>query len=147
MTEMQAAIGRIQLRKLNSWVEKRRSYASIFNREFSDCPCLRTTVPEDKYFHSYYKYLVFVRPERLKQDWSRDRVINEIIARGIPCFSGPCPEIYLEKSFKKFHQGRYQVAKELGETSLMLLVHPTLNETDIYYVVDEVKKIVRIASK
>ena len=46
------------------------------------------------------------------------------------CFSGSCPEIYLEKSFKKlknFKIKRLKNCKILGETSLALDVNHTLN--------------------
>ena len=56
-----------------------------------------------------------------------------IQGEGIPCFSGICSEIYLEKAFPEEWQPprRLQVAKELGETSLMFVVHPTLSEQDM----------------
>lgn len=55
-------------------------------------------------------------------------VINEA---GVPCFSGSCSEVYLEKAFEGSPfcpAQRLPVARELGETSLMLLIHPTLDE-------------------
>lgn len=146
MTEMQASIGRIQLRKLDDWVKSRRSAAERFNKAFSDLPALRLTIPPADIYHSYYKYYMFVRPDMLKPDWSRDKIIAEVVAAGIPCFSGSCSEIYLEKAFDHPIDGvevrpaeRFPVARELGETSLMLLVHPTLSEQNI----DDTIKVVR----
>jgi dTDP-4-amino-4,6-dideoxygalactose transaminase len=84
--------------------------------------------------HGWYKCYAFVRPERLREDWSRDRVMAEINAAGVPCFSGSCSEVYLEKAFEATRwrpAERLPVAKELGETSLMFLVHPTLTEVEI----------------
>ena len=147
MTEMQAAIGRIQLAKLDSWIEKRRKLANIFNDAFLDCPALRLTVPTNKYFHSYYKYYVFIRPEKLKKGWSKDRIINELNEKGIFCGGGSCPEVYLEKPFCQYRKERFPVAKELGETSMMFLVHPTLNESDIHRVVEEVRILMKAAIK
>ncbi|MDP1776637.1 MAG: aminotransferase, partial [Moraxellaceae bacterium] len=82
----------------------------------------------------YYKCYVFVRPEKLAEEWSRDRIIEEVNARGLPCFSGSCSEVYLEKAFDDTGwrpEERLPVAKALGETSLMFLVHPTLSESEI----------------
>jgi dTDP-4-amino-4,6-dideoxygalactose transaminase len=91
-------------------------------------PALRVPQPGAECFHSYYKLYAFVKPERLRPDWSRDRVLAEIVAAGVPCGTGSCPEIYLEKAFP--HEWRparrRPVARELGATSLMFLVHPTL---------------------
>ena len=149
MTEMQAAIGRIQLRKLPEWVEVRRRNASIFNKELSQLQCVRITIPPPEFFHSYYKYYAFIRPERLKPGWNRDRILLEINKEGIPAFSGSCSEIYLEEAFttSRFrHTGNLPAAGELGETSLMFLVHPTLSEKEILEAVGVIKRILTKAS-
>lgn len=134
LTEMQSAIGRIQLKRLDDWVATRRRHAAILNEAFAGISALRLTLPSDEIFHSYYKYYVFVRPERLRPGWDRDRIMNAVAAEGIPCFSGSCSEIYLEKAFAAAGvgpTGRLPVAKTLGETSLMFLVHPTLSARDM----------------
>jgi len=133
LTEMQSALGRVQLRKLPAWVEARRRNAEILTDVFLRLPALRVTKPPAEVGHSYYKYYAFVRPERLKQSWDRDRIVAETNARGVPCFSGSCSEIYLEKAFSEDMRPshRLPVAKELGETSLMFVVHPTLSEDDM----------------
>jgi dTDP-4-amino-4,6-dideoxygalactose transaminase len=149
MTEMQAAIGRVQLRKLQDWVEKRRRNAAVLAERFAGLAALRVTRPAPEIYHSYYKYYVFIKPERLKPGWDRDRIMNEVVRRGIPCFSGSCSEIYLEKAFAESGlqpAKRLPVAKELGETSLMFLVHPTLTTTDMTAVADAVEKVMTEAS-
>jgi len=112
-------------------------------------PALRVTVPPAEVKHSYYKYYVFVRPERLRNGWTPDRVIESIAAEGIPCFSGSCSEIYLEKAFPPEMKPacRLPVAKELGETSLMFLVHPTLSEKDMHDTADATEKVLAHATK
>jgi dTDP-4-amino-4,6-dideoxygalactose transaminase len=134
MTEIQAAIGRVQLGKLDAWVKKRRAHAKKLTACFENLEGLRLTRPGADIFHAYYKYYVFVRPELLKTGWNRDRIMNEIMDRGVPCYSGSCSEIYREKAFTDAGYGpgkRLPVAKELGETSLMFLVHPTLAPEEI----------------
>jgi dTDP-4-amino-4,6-dideoxygalactose transaminase len=143
ITEMQSAMGRVLLRRLPKMLDRRRQHASVLTRRFSEMPALRVTIPPADVRHSYYKYYVFARPERLCTGWTRNRLIESIRAEGIPCFSGSCSEIYLEKAFppemKPPH--RLPVAKELGETSLMFLVHPTLSEQDIRDTADAVEKV------
>jgi dTDP-4-amino-4,6-dideoxygalactose transaminase len=137
MLEIQAVIGRIQLRKLPSWIEQRRKNAILLTQEFSRISALRLTIPPNSIEHAYYKYYAFIRPKRLKPGWSRDRIMNEIVGQGIPCFSGSCSEIYLEKAFINAGLGpqrRLPVAQFLGETSLMFLLHPTLQESDMQQV-------------
>jgi hypothetical protein len=144
MTEMQAAIGRIQLRKLPAWLRKRRRNAEILNEKFAQIPSLRVTVPPEESGHAYYKYYVFVRPEKLKKEWNRDRIMDAVNAEGVPCYSGSCSEIYLEKAFDEpglRPPERLPVTKELGETSLMFLVHPTLSEEHMQQTAAAVEKI------
>lgn len=134
LTEMQSAIGRVLLTKLPVWVEQRRRNAAILAEGLGNFPALRVPLPPADIGHSYYKFYSFVCPERLREGWSRDRILEAIVANGIPCFSGSCSEIYLEKAFSDAGLGpseRHQIARELGETSLMFLVHPTLNQVDM----------------
>lgn len=150
MTEMQAAIGRIQLRKLPVWLDIRGRNAGILTECFRDIPAIRVTIPPADVKHAYYKYYAFVRPQALKSGWDRNRIIKEIVAAGIPCQSGSCSEIYLEKAFEQHGLGpkqRLPVAKELGETSLMFLVHPTLTEEDMARTCDVAKDVLRKATR
>jgi len=129
MTEFQSAIGRRQLSKLDRWVERRRVNAQCLYEGLSQAGALRVPLPDPHIKHAYYKFYAFVDPARLKSDWTRDRIIAEVAARGVPCFSGSCSEVYLEQAFDGTGlrpAQRLPVARELGDTSLMFLVHPTL---------------------
>ena len=148
MTEMQAAIGRVQLQKLPQWLTLRRRNAAVLTDGFSRIPGLRLTIPPPEIEHAYYKYYVFVEPEALKSDWSRDRMMTALVAEGIPCGSGSCSEIYLEKAFDQDTlrpKERLPIAKQLGETSLMFMVHPTLSADDMEDVVRAMDKVMRVA--
>jgi dTDP-4-amino-4,6-dideoxygalactose transaminase len=134
LTEFQSALGRILLRKLPQMVEVRRRNARILTQGFTQQNALRVPQPPSHIGHSYYKYYAFVRPEELCTGWTRDRILSAIVAEGIPCFTGSCSEICLEKAFASELRPaeRFTVAKKLGETSLMFLVHPTLSECDMH---------------
>ena len=150
MTEMQAAIGRRQLAKLEGWVAARTRNASILRAELAPLAALRIPVPADTIRHAYYRFYVYVRPEALKSDWSRDRLQAEFAARGIPCNSGSCSEVYREKAFTNAHLAPLAplpIAKELGETSLAFLVHPTLSVTEMAAVAEQAAAVVREATK
>jgi dTDP-4-amino-4,6-dideoxygalactose transaminase len=149
LTEIQSAIGRLQLRKLPRWVEMRREHADRLTECISELPGLQVTRPPEYIGHAYYKYYAFVRPEALRAGWSRDRILEEITARGIPCFSGSCSEIYLEKAFpvEWRPESRLPVARELGETSLMFQVHPTLKDEDMVRTCDVVNQVMLKASR
>jgi dTDP-4-amino-4,6-dideoxygalactose transaminase len=149
LTEAQSAIGRVLLRKLPDMVAKRRQNAAYLSREFSKIPALRVATPSEEVEHSYYKYYVYVRPERLRDGWGRNRIIDAICAEGVPCMEGTCSEIYLEKAFPESMRpsGRLPAAQELSETSLMFKVHPTLAEKDLADTCAAVAKVMQIASR
>jgi dTDP-4-amino-4,6-dideoxygalactose transaminase len=144
MTEMQAAIGRIQLKKLSAWTLQRQRNAGILDAGFSSIPGIRVILPPPYISHAYYKYYAFLEPSHLHGDWNRDRIMQSLNELGIPCYSGTCSEIYLEKAFDGLTPrfgGRLAVAKILGENSLMFLVHPTLGEEEMHRTVATVRKV------
>jgi hypothetical protein len=148
LTEMQSAIGRAQLRKVDRWAAIRRRNASILTERLSACPALRVTPPFGSIDHAYYKYYVFVRPEQLREGWDRDRIMAAINAEGVPCFGGICSEIYLEKAFpREFRPCEPRAtARKLGETSLMFLVHAMLSENDMLDTCRAVEKVMNAAA-
>jgi len=147
LTEMQSALGRSMLRRLDQSVDRRTQLAGKMNQAMAGIPAVRTTLPGEAIYHSYYKYYVFIRLERLRPNWNRDRIAAAIEAEGIPCSSGSCSEIYLERAFEGMRPPhRLLVAKELGETSLMFLVHPTLSDIDIQDTIAAVEKVMQHAS-
>lgn len=143
LTEPQSAVGRIQLSKILAWLAVRRRHAAILSDGFSAIPGLRVTRPPVGVGHAYYKYYVFVRPELLRPGWTRDRIMAEINARGVTCHSGSCSEIYLERAFPPDMRPAHPlpVARELGETSLMFLIHPPLREHDMYRTCEVVSQV------
>lgn len=134
MLEMQGVIGRIQLTRMADWHQARKQNATKILAACAESDALRVPQVPDYIEHAWYRAYAFVKPEKLVIGWSRDRIMHEINALGVPCYSGSCSEVYLEKAFDNTGwrpQERLPVAKELGETSLMFLVHPTLTEAEI----------------
>ena len=134
MLEMQAVIGRIQLRKMTEWQATRQANAALIWNCAKSLPALRVPVLPAGVRHAAYKCYVFIRPGLLREEWSRDRILAEINSRGVPAFSGSCSEVYLEKAFDNTGwrpEVRLTNAQLLGETSLMFLVHPTLTAAQI----------------
>ena len=139
MLEMQAAIGRIQLKKMSEWSETRREYARMIWSEAKKQPWL--IVPDIPCWalHAVYQCYVFVEKSALPDGLDRDRIMTRVNALGIPCYTGSCSEIYLEKAFDNTGwrpQERLPIAKELGETSLMFQVHPAFSFEDIKKICD-----------
>jgi len=149
MLEVQAVIGRIQLRRMQDWHRARLDNALAIWTAARLLPALRVPDLPDDEVHAAYKCYVFVRPQCLKPDWSRDRILNEIIARGVPAFSGSCSEVYLEKAFDNTDwrpAQRLANARELGETSMMFMVHPTLTGEEIGLTCRVISDVVQQAS-
>jgi len=151
MLEMQAAIGRIQLRKMSDWTAIRVRNAQAILEACRSHAALR--VPElDPAVgsHAQYKCYVYVRPEQLADGWSRDRIVEAITAAGVPCYQGSCSEVYLEKAFDETGwrpAERLPVARRLGEESLMFLVHPTLSAAEVEKTCDTVHKVLKLAAR
>ncbi len=162
MTEMQAAIGRVQLERMSNWTVKRKENSKTistalepFARE--DGPirlpnfcggCYPRVTCKTGCRHAYYKFYAYVRPQNLALNWSRDRIIGEITSRGVPCFQGSCSEVYLERAFDGTGwrpKSRLPIAKSMGETSLMFLVHPTLTNDEMEKTAGVLRDVLKLA--
>lgn len=152
MTEMQATIGRTQLKKMEIWQALRTRHANAImavGKEFPEL--IRVVEPPEEIRHAWYKCYLFVRPKNLGEGWSRDRIQDEIEAEGVPCFAGSCSEIYLERAFDDIDcrpETPLPVAHQLGETSLMFLVHPTLLDAELEMTTNAIRTVLgRVASR
>ena len=145
MLEMQAVIGRIQLKMMPEWTTKRIANMEKIYVAFADSPFFTVHRPSDDYIHAAYKCYVQVNREVLPKEWSRDRIINELNALNVPCFSGSCSEVYLEHAFDDTPWRplqRLPNAQKLGETSLMFLIHPTLSDESINRTVTAIQQVI-----
>ena len=145
MLEMQAVIGRLQLRKMACWTAERNKkaqriaraiakYSAIRLPEFHCGDCISDCAAGLCCIHAQYKFYAYIRQDNLAEGWSRDRIVDAISSHGVPCYQGSCSEVYMEKAFDGTGwrpSEALKVAHELGETSLMLLVHPTLTDVEI----------------
>ena len=151
MSEIQGAIGRLQLNRLPEWNKKRIKYAKQIWAAANETTCLLAPTLScdgcdgnctgfDRCRHAAYKCYVFFKGPAHK----RDEFIKKINSKGVPCFSGTCSEIYMEKAFENTGfrpEKRLTVAKELGETSLMFLCHPNLSQQEIDKTCHEIKQV------
>jgi len=144
MLEVQAAIGRIQLRRMPEWTSRRRAIAERLASALGEFPdVVRVPLPSAGFEHAFYRLYGYVRPEGLNRDWTRDRIIADLFDQGIPVFQGSCSEVYLERAFDDTPwrpEERLPIARELGETSLMFLTHPTLTDDEVDRMCDAIRK-------
>jgi len=149
MTEMQGVIGRIQLTKMADWTAKRQGNGRKLDEAAKQFDLIRLVEVPDYIEHAEYKHYMFIRSEYLAEGWSRDRIVEEINALGVPCYQGSCSEVYLEKAFDNTPwrpAERLPNAVELGEASIMFLVHPTLQDCEIEKTVAAIQSVFDVAS-
>ena len=149
LTEMQSAIGRIQLRKLNQWNRLRARNAMIFFNELCKLNSLRIPIPSRELTHAWYRFYTYIELDSISDDWDRNRILSELNKNGVPAFSGSCGELYLEKCFKNESEtfSRLEVAFKLSQSSLCFLVHPNLKEEEIYEQASIIKDVISKAEK
>jgi dTDP-4-amino-4,6-dideoxygalactose transaminase len=167
MLEMQAVVGRIQLKRMAQWQAMRAANAKaikeacasfkalrvpVFQCNTKTCAetCVSACAESSGCMHANYKFYAYINPVELNDGWTRDKVIDAINAEGVPCFQGSCSEVYLEKAFDGTSwrpERRLSTAQQLGETSLMFLVHPTLTEADIQKTCNAITQVMRMASR
>ncbi len=149
LTEIQSAIGQLQLKELPKWNTQRNRNAMILIDAFAKLKVIRTPIPPENIIHAWYKFYAYINKEALASGWDRDRILFEIKKAGYPALTGSCSEIYLEKCFKDSGLSptkRLKKSKELGETSLMFLIHPTIKIDQMKRYATTIKKILEKAS-
>jgi len=135
---------------LPAWHAARKANALRILAACSAFAALRVPELPSHIGHAFYRAYAFVRPEALSTGWSRDRIMAEITAAGVPCYSGSCSEVYLEKAFDGSPwrpNERLPVARELGETSLMFLVHPTLTPAEMDKTCEVIREVMQRAQR
>lgn len=162
MLEVQAAIGRIQLRRMTDWTARRNANAALLAEACAGHAVARVPVfrcgpgcqagcaPRSGCVHAHYKFYVYVQPAGFAEGWSRDRLIEEFNAAGVPCYQGSCSEVYREKAFDETNwrpAAPLPVAKFMGDASLMFLVHPTLTEIEVKKTCDVMRSLFGKASR
>jgi dTDP-4-amino-4,6-dideoxygalactose transaminase len=148
MTELQAAVGRCQLRKVDSWVGLRRAHAERITDGLHDLPALRLPSRPPYGAHAYYRYYAHLRSDLLAPGWNRDRIVAAIVAEGVPAAHGGCAEIHRERAFRTIGEPARLLphAAELSRTSLTLPVHHRMSERDADDVVAAVRKVLAEAA-
>ncbi len=151
MLEVQAAIGRIQLTRMADWTARRTQIAGRLAAALAGFEgAVRVPMPGEGLTHAFYRLYAYVRPDGLADGWSRDRIVAELVAAGVQVLHGTCSEVYLEKAFDGTPyrpEPRLPVARELGETSLMFLTHPTMTDAELDAAQAAIERVMAAASR
>jgi dTDP-4-amino-4,6-dideoxygalactose transaminase len=157
MTEMQAVIGREQLKTLDHQIQIRNKIAKIYLRELKDyylqynllqkpdfkcqtCPFKQNENKCNKCQHAFYRLNLFINKNKIKQI----KLIEQFNKNKINCSAGSCPEIYREKIFKKlklYPKQRLFNARLLGESSIMFPINPNRSMAKVKTEINSIKKI------
>lgn len=147
MTEVQAAIGRVQLRRLDAWVARRAQIAARLTADLVSLPVLQLPTVQSDVNRAWYRFPLLVRRDQLKANWNRDRIVSALIARGTPCGTGVCPELYREHSLERFAPRQRRVnASELAATGFCLTMHHMMTNKEIDDMTDSVRHVLLAAS-
>lgn len=134
MLEVQAAIGRIQLRRMPEWTMRRQQIAQALSAACSGLTGLIPTPVPNGVEHAYYRFTLQIYPNGLKPNWNRDTVMAALTERGLPAYVGASAEIYREAAFENtpYRPGKpLPMAQQVGARSLALLTHPTLKDNEV----------------
>lgn len=150
LTEVQSAIGRIQLKRLDEWTARRGENAATLHQGLLGTPGLRLVTPPPMARHAWYRYYVYVEPDSLMEGWTRDRIVNEVVESGVPCQVGSCSEIYREQAFIDAGfapTAPLPNAARSQRTSIALLVHPTLEKRHMMRATDVLHEVMTRAAE
>jgi dTDP-4-amino-4,6-dideoxygalactose transaminase len=146
LTEMQAAMGRLQLGKLPDWIARRRAIAARLSEALANLPGVAVPQPPAHAKHAYYKFVFQIEPQKLKDGWDRDRAIAAMEARGVPARVGGCPDISREAAFTRHGlapAAPLQNAAYLAPRTIMLPVHPTLSDGNVTFLAETTVDVLR----
>jgi len=141
LTEMQAAIGRVQLRKLPAWLKKRRDNAAQLRRRLDGRPLVQLPFIPEGVEHAFYKFYALLNVDSFPSGTTRSDVVAELVRRGIPAGSGSCPDMSRELAVRQSPCSSDRVlpvAARVGERSLMLPVDHLLGEEEMNLMADAI---------
>lgn len=136
LTDIQAALGISQLKKLDGFVERRREIVDGYNKAFKNNPYFDIPVEKDYAFSSYHLYAVKLKN---KFKYKKKEIFSGLIERGIGIQVHYMP-VYLQPFYQAlgYRQGLCPVAEDFYQKEISLPVYPSLAEEDVKYVVDNI---------
>ncbi|MDP8237693.1 MAG: UDP-4-amino-4,6-dideoxy-N-acetyl-beta-L-altrosamine transaminase [Candidatus Hatepunaea meridiana] len=141
LTDFQCALGLSQLRKITSWVNRRREIAKRYDEAFADIPAVQPLEVSPKAFHSYHLYIIRLDLAKLNVD--RGTIFQALRAEGIGVNVHYIPA-HLHPFYKeRFNTGLGQcpVAEEAYDRIITLPMFPAMSDGDVEDVINAVTKV------
>lgn len=136
MTDMQAAMGVEQMKKLPWILQRRHEIAQFYDQKLAELEEVEPPFVPEHSVHSYQSYLI-----RLVANGKidRDELLRGMAARGISCRHGIAP-LHLEPYYRALYgETHLPVTEEVSRTTIFLPIYPTLTEAELHYIVDSLK--------
>jgi dTDP-4-amino-4,6-dideoxygalactose transaminase len=133
MTDIQAAVGIVQMNKLPDILKKRLDITSVYNYEFSKIDCLRVLKVPEYVMHNYQSYWL----EILQQSpLTRDQLMQKLLDRGISTRRG-IMAIHKEPCYS-IHNVKLPATERITSNTIILPLYPTMTAEEFQYVIDEI---------
>ncbi len=145
MTDIQAALGISQLKKLDSFVEKRRAIAETYHKAFRDNPYFDIPLEEDYACSSYHLY-----PIRLKDNYrvKKKEIFENLREKEIGAQVHYIP-VYLQPYYQDmgYRKGTCPVAEDFYRREISIPMYPAIRDKDIDCVIDKIRQIFNLTNK
>ena len=138
ITDIQAALGIHQIKKLDKFNKIRRKYAQIYNRELSGIKGIITPYEKPNVKHVYYLYPI------LLENYNRDEFIEKMAQNGIGCSVHFIP-LHLHPFYQKlgYKKGDFPNAEWVYEREVSLPLYPKMKYSDLLFVAKTIKNILK----
>ena len=138
MFDVQASLGIHQIKKVESFLNRRVQIVKKYNDAFEKTEEIQLLKPESNIKHAHHLYVIVIKTENLKV--SRDKVLNEIQKRGIGV-AVHFRSLHLQPFFKQhfnYKKGMFPQAEYLSDRVISLPLYPKMTDEDVSRVIETV---------
>ena len=136
MTDLQGAIGLVQMKRLPALIKDRQLGASIYNEAFKEIEWIKLPKTPEDFLHSWQSYVLYIDP--LKAPVPRNNIMEQLHARGIS--SRPGTHAVHMLGFYRDSLGckpdDFPNSRDCHENSLAIPIHSQMSQSDYEYVID-----------
>lgn len=136
MTDLQGALGVVQLKKLMNFIDERQQWANFYHNELASIEWLRTPIYDGRFKHGWQSYVTFVDESR--SPYTRNEIMEKLQERGISTRPGTHAVHML--NFYKNHFGLkpedFKGAQAANDYSMAIPLHNKMVADDYKYVIE-----------
>ena len=139
MTDLQGAVGIVQLSKLDRFIEERRKWANYYTQELTNVPWLRTPLVSVGYQHGWQAYVCYIDESR--SPMSRNEIMKTLYAKGIHTRPGT-HAVHMLGLYKQkfgFTPDDFPAARDCDRYSMAIPLHNRMTQEDYEFIVKNIK--------